>query len=206
MKKITKTFEVFDISELSEEALTKAYNNWLKDLDYRGEDPENTLQEFSKRFGIRCRYNYDSCSHDFSFDIKLPFETGYQNEDLEGVTGVRLATYIINHNWNDLYVPRTIFHTCKDGKRRKRISKIFVVPDCPLTGITFDMDILHCIYKFIKHPIEGVSYRSLINDCLEMFFEQCEADCEQAESMEAFKDQSNDMEWEYLEDGTLFEE
>lgn len=85
-----------------------------------------------------------------------------------------------------------------------RASRVFVSTDCPLTGYCADFAILDPIYKFLKNPTEEITYHDLMNSCLDNFFKMCCRDVESTETMEYFIDESLANEWEYLEDGTLF--
>lgn len=195
MRTETRTYQIFPITELSEKAREKAYNEWLCKYHQYGWAQENraTLDSFCSLFGIMCRnWAYDACDYHYSYRSR-------QDDCISGLKGQRLATYLTNNFWNDLSPPK---YYAKGGKYR--YSKIFVSTCCPLTGYYIDNDILAPVYRFLKSPLEHISFDDLMNDCLYCFFRSCRDDTDNTETMEYFMEESRDNGWEYLSDGKLF--
>ena len=102
MRTETRTYTLYRITELSEEAKEKAHTEWLCNRYFYGWTHENrkTLDAFCERFGIVCRnWRYDACNYSYDYRSK-------QEDCIDGLSGWRLMAYLINHHWNDLYTPK----------------------------------------------------------------------------------------------------
>ena len=195
MRTETRTYTLYQITELSEEAKEKAHNEWLYSRYFYGWTDENrkTLDTFCECFGIVCgHWRYDEIHYSYDYRSR-------QKDYIDKLSGWRLATYLTNHHWNDLCTPKYFW---KGMKGRK--SRIFVDTCCPLTGYYIDDCILDPIYKFLKSPTENVTFDDLMNDCLDSFFRACRDDMESTQTLEYFTEESNANNWEYLSDGKLF--
>ncbi|KAB6147086.1 hypothetical protein GA398_13030 [Bacteroides xylanisolvens] len=195
MRTETRTYTLYRITELSEEAKEKAHSEWLCNRYFYGWTYENrqTLDAFCERFGIVCgnwRYDADNYSYDYR---------SRQEDCIDSLSGWRLATYLMNNHWNDLYQKKYFW---KGMKGRK--SRIFVDTCCPLTGYYIDNDILDPIYQFLKSPTGNVTFDNLMNKCLDSFFRACRDDMESTQTLEYFTEESKANDWEYLSDGKLF--
>lgn len=198
MRTIQKTYTLYTISELEDEAQQKAYTDWLaKGNDYPyASDNCNTLEAFCSLFRIDCtNYCYDSCTYNYRFHTKYEVDT-------EELSGIRLQTYIYNNFYSELYKPK-IYWTKNCKKKRK--SRIFVTSECPLTGFIMDDIMLQPLMDFMQSP-DSRNFKELMRDCLEAFFSSCRDDCRYCESEDYFKDESHGNNWEYLIDGTSFKE
>ena len=198
MRTIQKTYTLFILDELKDEARQRAYSDWLaKGYDYPfASDNRHTLDAFCALFGIVCtRYSYDSTMYNYSFHTR-------QEEDVEQLAGIRLQTYLYNNFYSGIFKSKT--YRTKDCQK-KRESRVFVNSECPLTGFIMDDIILQPLYDFLQRP-DGRTFKELMRDCLCAFFRSCHDDCEYCESEEHFKDESLQNDWEYLSDGTLFKE
>lgn len=62
MRTETRTYEVYNLHELTREAQAKAHNHWAEHFDYGWADEnEKTLQAFEGVFNIKVnRWSYDS--------------------------------------------------------------------------------------------------------------------------------------------------
>ena len=195
MRTETRTYTLYQITELSGEAKEKAYDEWLYSRYYYGWTDENrkTLDTFCERFGIVCgNWRYDA-SH-YSYDYR-----SRQDDSIDGLCGWRLATYLTNNHWSDLYIPKFYWNG-----RKGRKSRTLVDTCCPLTGYYIDDCILDPIYKFLEFPTETVTFDNLMKDCLDSFFRACRDDMESTQTLEYFTEESNANDWEYLSDGKLF--
>ena len=95
----TKTIELFTINELSDKAKEKAHENYLnEDREYVWENENrDSLDAFEDVFPIKVtNWSYDS----YSGYISLRMETDY--EEIDEMSGHRLATYIYNNDWQSI--------------------------------------------------------------------------------------------------------
>lgn len=169
MRTETRTYEVYNLHELTKEAQAKAHSHWAEHFDYGWADEnEKTLQAFEQTFNIKVdRWSYDSCTYWYRF-------TSHYSEEEDNLKGTRLLKYLVNNYWNDLYIPKTIWgHNYKT----KRKSRVFVTNDCVLTGYYMDYEILQPIYDFLKVSDNTTLYE-LMNKCLNGFFKACRDDME----------------------------
>lgn len=144
MRTETRTYEVYNLHELTKEAQAKAHSHWAEHFNY-GWDEENrkTLQAFEQTFNIKVdRWSYDDYSYWYRF-------TSPYSEEEDNLKGGRLLKYLVNNHWNDLYMPKTIWG---NNYKTKRKSRVFVTNDCVLTGYYMDYEILQPIYDFLKVP------------------------------------------------------
>lgn len=198
MRTETRTYTLYRITELSEEAKEKAYNQWLSNRYFYGWTHENrqTLDTFCERFGIVCRsWRYDACNYSYDYRSR-------QDESIDRLSGWRLVVYLTNNHWSDLYTPKFYWNGRKGRKSRK--SRILADTCCPLTGYYIDNHILGPIYDFLKSPSENVTFDNLMDKCLDSFFRACRDDMESTQALEHFTEESNANGWEYLSDGKLF--
>lgn len=87
MRTETRTYTLYRITELSEEAKEKAHNEWLCNRYFYGWTHENrqTLDTFCERFGIVCRnWRYDACNYSYDYRSR-------QEDCIDGLNGWRLA-------------------------------------------------------------------------------------------------------------------
>ena len=195
MRTETRTYTLYQITELSGEAKEKAHNEWLCNRYFYGWTDENrkTLDTFCECFGIVCgHWRYDEIHYSYDYRSR-------QEDYIDKLSGWRLATYLTNNHWSDLYTPKFYWNG-----RKGRKSRILVDTCCPLTGYYIDDCILDPIYKFLESPTETVTFDSLMNDCLDSFFRACRDDMESTQTLEYFTEESNANNWEYLSDGKLF--
>lgn len=200
MRTITREYNIFSIHELSADAKQAAYYTWIKNRDYSfSSDNRSTMEEFTKLFDLDIRnWSYDTCTYNYSFFTSLSGET-------EELSGERLAKYITNNHWHKLFTPKISWGKMNaDHKTTRRLSRIFYNSNCTLTGYCADCAILQPIYDFLKHPDKSVTYLRLMDKCLDSFFRFCRDDMEYMQSEENFKEESHTNEWEYLQNGQLF--
>lgn len=194
--------KVYTVEELSERALSRAYDNWYMDSDYPwGEENEKTLLEFEKIFPIEVRdWQYgDTCSY-----VKFYMTCDDEVEDLEGF---RLAKYIWNNYRHSIYKGK-YYSKGKyvDGKYSyvSRHSKIKLEKDCPLTGYYIDYDILEPLYDFLDSPKQYVTFKDLMQECLDSWINACNCDYDNYYDKDNFIEIAKENGWEYYEDGSIF--
>lgn len=196
MRTITREYNLYPITELSNKAFETAYNKWLYSKEYQySSDNRKTMEEFQTLFDVVVKdWRYDAYTYSYRFHTNV-------SQEIEELKGIRLLKYIINNQGFKLFAPKT-FWSSKNYK--KRTSKIFVSTECNLTGYCADYEILEPIYSFLKNPDKDTSFLQLMDKCLDNFFKYCKNDVESTESEEYFKEESLDRNYEYLENGTLF--
>ena len=73
MRTVQRTYTLFGIAELEDEARQRAYTDWLakgNDYPYASENCD-TLEAFCNLFRIVCtNYRYDSCTYAYRFYTK----------------------------------------------------------------------------------------------------------------------------------------
>ena len=114
MRTETRTYTLYRITELSEEAKEKAHTEWLYNRYFYGWTHENrqTLNTFCERFGIVCRnWRYDACNYSYDYRSR-------QEDCIDRLNGWRLAAYLMNNHWNDLYTPKYFWKGTKGRKSR----------------------------------------------------------------------------------------
>lgn len=67
-----------------------------------------------------------------------------------------------------------------------------------------DECILAPIRQFLQAPSEEMTFEKLMDKCLNSFFKGCKEDMESTQSMEYFIEESQNNNWEYLENGKQF--
>lgn len=105
MRTVQRTYTLFGIAELEDEARQRAYTDWLakgNDYPYASENCD-TLEAFCNLFRIVCtNYRYDSCTYAYRFYTK-------HEADTEELSGVRLLAYLYNNFHAELCTsPRSI--------------------------------------------------------------------------------------------------
>lgn len=118
MRTVQRTYTLFGIAELEDEARQRAYTDWLakgNDYPYASENCD-TLEAFCNLFRIVCtNYRYDSCTYAYRFYTK-------HEADTEELSGVRLLAYLYNNFHAELYKPKVYWTKDRKKRRRSRIS------------------------------------------------------------------------------------
>lgn len=196
------TMKVYSVEELSERALSRAYDNWCMNSDYPwGEENRKTLLEFERIFPIEVTdWQYGGGYKYVRFNMTC-------EDEVAELEGVRLAKFVWNNYRTDLYKGK-YYSKGKfiNGKYQyvSRHSKIILEKDCPLTGYYLDYDILKPIWDFLDSPRPNITFRDLMKECLEEWLEACENDYNDYYSKETFIEVAKANEWEFYEDGSKF--
>ena len=145
MRTITRTYDLFQLAELSAAARDTAYNEWLRTFEYGwNSDNRNTLEAFESVFRVKVNdWSYDTCRYSYRFTSR------YSGEE-EALCGIRLLKYIVNNYWHTLFKPKAYY--LKGNYKKRRKSRVFTDNCCVLTGYCADEDILRPIYDFLKAP------------------------------------------------------
>lgn len=196
----TATIKLYNLSELSETAQRKAYDEWYSHCDYFWHsDNVSTLKKFENIFPIsNVDYGYSSYDSHISFRMDC-------NDEIEELSGIRLAKYIYNNYYK--YISKGKYYSTKgtyvDGKYQYKFrhSKIIQENSCVLTGYYIDDCILEPIYNFLKTQDSSVTFYDLMDDCLQSWIIACQKDCEYNSSFEYFLENESNSETMYLENG-----
>jgi hypothetical protein len=196
------TMKVYSVEELSERALSRAYDNWCMNSDYPcNEENVKTLLEFERVFPIEV--------------IEWQYSGGYKyirfhmtcEDDVADLEGFRLAKYIWNNYRHNIYNGK---YYCKgkiiDGKYHcvSRRSKVNLEEGYNLTGYDIDYDILKPIWDFLDSPKPNVTFRDLMEECLESWVNACSDDYDSYYSILNFIEIAKVNKWEFYEDGSMF--
>lgn len=206
----TKTITLYRLDELSPKAQENAHNEWLSGPVY-GWTSENfdTVKEFADIFPVKVRdLSFGEPNSGVDFYIT---SHGYLNgEQVEELSGHRLAKYIWNNFRSEIYKPKQ-YWICQGHKNtvgtgaKHRNSKVFLYDEfaCALTGYYIDNYILSPIFDFMRKPQANVNFYDLMSDCFQAWEKACTADYEQSLSFEAFKEACEANEYTFTESGEM---
>ena len=197
MRTITRTYDLFQLAELSAVARETAYSEWLHTFEYGwNSENRNTLDAFESVFNIKVNdWSYDTCRYSYRF-------TSHYSGEEEQLNGIRLLKYIVNNYWHILFKPKTYY--LKGDYKKRRKSRVFTDNCCVLTGYCADEDILRPIYDFLKAPDTRTTLYDLMDKCLDSFFKSCRDDMEYQCSEESFEESCAANDYEFLENGKMY--
>jgi hypothetical protein len=205
---------LYNISELSEEAVQKAYGKWQEN-DYYCWHSENegAMKAFADIFPVTVsgwQYGpYDRCYVKFRFNTDKIGNCSHWCEDsYEEMSGHRLAKFLFNNYWHHIakgkYYSKLVQQGPKGSYYLSRYSKINLSTDgCPFTGYCADNYLIDPIVEFMKAP-DSTTFPELMERCLENWAKCCGEDVEGATSLEAFKEDAEANNMEFYEDGTSY--
>ena len=206
----TRTITVYNISELSEDAIDNAYNAYCQDDNYFwSSENEETLKAFCAIFPVNAK------DWEYGYRAYVNYEFAEEPE-LADLSGIRLLKYLVNNYWHDLYSPEyrgniensTVKHKrvkhkdLSNGKTFSSYNSGVFFTFGGLTGFHMDYAILKPIADFMKKP-DGTTFQQLLYECLQEWVFACQKDYEYAYSKEAFMENSESNKWTYDENGNL---
>jgi 6-pyruvoyl-tetrahydropterin synthase len=217
-----KTIElkIYSFSELSEEAQQKAISNYRNNgiyCQYIYDEAHETVKKAGKLFKLNLigRTIFD-------------FSASHLDNNILELTGLRLRKYLINNF--DLYKGkfyaaigdnRIINHPCikvhkYDISKGARVSssnfyysRIQKENSCILTGVCYDDSFLSPMYNFINdyRNFPSANYQTfedIIQYCFDSLKKDLESEEEYRNSDEAIKDEIEANEYEFTEDGKIY--
>ncbi|ALA48005.1 hypothetical protein SUNDANCE_189 [Brevibacillus phage Sundance] len=197
---------IYNYDELSNKAKAKALHEWCDSEYLPSEENEKTLNVFETIFPIKVdTWYYSGCGSHISF-------TFLESDEIEEMTGVRLATYIYNNYYNQLFKGKYYSLWSKKekslnnpniGKLKQRYSKVTFETSCVLTGYYMDESILKPIYDFLKKPCKHTTFKELMYECLNGWLLACEKDMQTYYSEGNFIEICEINEWEFFVDGRI---
>lgn len=151
MAKTIRT-KVYAFNELSDEAKQVAIENYRArggdDGDYYSSEITDSAQAMCNAMDLEIGRTYA--------DV---YTSSYW-ENAEGLSGARLAKWIVNNYSNVLFRPKYLGHV----KGKAHYSRCQTDNSCVLTGVCYDDDILAPIYDFLTRPEKQYSLDMLMND------------------------------------------
>lgn len=173
----TEEVKVLKYEELDDRAKEKARSWYTADNDCYGWHRENmqSLEGFAEAFNVKILdYNLggsDNRNQHVKFELQI-------DDNVDAMGGVRLWKWFNNQ---------------------------FAMPDlsgqCPFTGYCFDETLLDPIRKFMQRPSAGMTYKELIQDCVDEFCTEYANDVDYTYSDEAVAENIIANEYEFTEDG-----
>jgi hypothetical protein len=198
-----ETINIYGIKELSEEARNRAFHNFYSAEVYPYEDKnEEVLNKFENIFPIEVNnWSYGGYSNYIRFNMTC-------DDGISELKEIRLLKYIWNNYKDNIFKGKYYSTNGYYDKNNKyhykyRHSKIILNTDCVLTGYYLDMDILQSIYDFLNKPSD-ISFKELMEKCLNSWINTCNKDYENYFSMENFIEMSENNNWEYTKEGDLY--
>lgn len=172
---------IYRVNELSESGKKRAYDDWIDHTEYPFlDDNQKTLDVFREIFDPK-----EGCS--IYSDRKF--------------TGHRLAKYIINNYWDEIYSRKAYSKVIRSGYKIRH-SNVQVIRDCSLTGYYIDEVILEPIYNFINRPVNGPSLSDLVREGISRFDREVDRDYYDYYSMDRFLEECEENEYRFLKNGT----
>jgi len=217
-----KTIElkIYSFSELSEEAQQKAISNYRNngiDCQYIYDEAYQTIKKANELFNIKEGRN-----------SWLVFSLSHIDDNIMNLKGLRLRKYLINNF--ELYKGkfyaaigdnRIINHPCikvhkYDMNKGARVSssnfyysRIQKENSCILTGVCYDDSFLGPMYDFINdyRNFPSANYQTfedIIQYCFDSLKKDLESEEEYRNSDEAIKEEIEANEYEFTEDGKIY--
>jgi len=199
----TKTINVYEFDELSDQAKEYAISNYKDGNDeyFWMDEWSASLKEFAREFGIK----HDYAVSPYSYSYCTMKENNFTQEQ-EELTEIRLRTFILNNFYHILYErkPYGKYEKRENSKwKYDRYSKIqYIETCCPFTGYCGDDDIIHPMREFIKNPY-NITLKELIEDCLEAWKAGIVGDMEYQDSDEFAEDEILSRGITFLETGEI---
>lgn len=204
---VTENKNYYSYYELSEYAQNKAYEDWWEtsanDFFWFDEVSEvlnnfkNTFEYYIGKFDWR----YDTCNFYTHLTTKnIPGEDAISYsycDELEEITGVRLATWLYNNFGYYIYDYKTYY-----GKNsKKRTSRVQKELSCP-TGYYLGYTVTYVLDNFIKNPISSWTLEDVLKDVLHELIKEAQQDYENSLSREYFEEAYAQVDnYMYYEDG-----
>ncbi|MCP4988413.1 MAG: hypothetical protein GY928_20885 [Colwellia sp.] len=197
MRTITEEIKLYNFDELSESIQNKIIDDWrINDQFFWGSELVASLDRFAEYTGINIqRYSLGGSNSTVNWNYSL------DNCELGDLKGVRLSTWLIN-NWVHVFTNQKIYYL--KGYKKRRISKIQVNYDCPLTGCGSDSGLIDPILKQVTKPDLNIDLNDLIQSCIDGFIQQYDLEYEYWQSEECVKEEINNSDNEYLINGSIY--
>lgn len=211
--------KLFKFDELSDNAKEKAIEDWRNDSigrnDYAWtEEVKQSLEAFANIFPVKIKdWSYGGRGEGISFEMTSDYD------EIEEMSGWRLATYIWNNYRNELFTGKyygKLVYTFKDGtpipkstehpvgcRHVTRYSRVMLENACVLTGMWIDDTILGPVYKFLSNPQSNTTFKELMEDCFSEWVKGANENIEDQNSDDYITETIRANEYEFTKDGTM---
>ena len=191
---------VFAFDELSEQAKQVALNSAREIDNFYAEEIIGSIKAITELFDIKTGNEWTD------------FRTGHIDDDILGLSGIRLLKYLVNNYWESLFRGKyyslwskteVSYKYYKEGYPvlKSRRSKVMFGNDCTLTGVCYDNEILKPVYDFMQNPCKHTTFEDLIQE-MGNASEQSFAVAEDWVNSEEYLTQTIEAnEYEFTEDG-----
>ena len=192
--------KVYTLNELSEDAKEAALNSAREIDNFYADDIINSIKAITELFDIKTGNEWTD------------FRTGHIDDDVLGLSGIRLLKYLTNNYWHSLFRGKyyslwskteVSYKYHKEGYPvlKSRRSKVMFNNDFTLTGICYDNDILKPVYEFMQNPYKHTTFEDLIKE-MENAAYQCFIDAEEWVNSEEYLTETIEANgYEFTEDG-----
>lgn len=201
----TETINIYKFSELSQESKEVAIKHYIDNYYKYGYpwqyETYGSLAKFCKIFNIKL----SGCEVSINSSVDCSFSN--IDENILGLCGIRLRTYLVNNFPKIIYEPKHYRELVKVGEKYEyqRKSKILKdIANCPLTGYSADHWLIDPLLDFIQKPDPKKSFEELLNSCIYSWEVAASEECEWLESEEYIQEESEANEYEFNEDGTRY--
>ncbi|MEO7047752.1 MAG: hypothetical protein ABI091_20810 [Ferruginibacter sp.] len=208
--------KVYKFNELSENAKDNAIERWRNSDNemFWSNENRDSMKAFADMLPITVKdWSYGGRGEGvyFTFD---------ERDEIEELTGQRLATYLWNNYKNEIYskkylgdlnVKHCVYHNrikTKDYKNgnfgNAYYSAISIEKyNCPFTGYCMDNEILAPMYEFMDKPNNRTNFKELIEECFDAWIKACNNDIDYQNSDEYIIEQIEANEYEFTQDGKM---
>lgn len=192
--------KAYTFSELSEQAKQVALNSVREIDNFYAEEIIGSIKAITELFDIKTGNEWTD------------FRTGHIDDDILGLSGIRLLKYLTNNYWQSLFSGKyyslwskteVSYKYYKEGfpVLKSRHSKVMFNNDCTLTGVCYDNDILKPVYDFMQNPCKHTTFEDLIQE-MENAAEQCFIDAEEWVNSEEYLTETIEANgYEFTQDG-----
>ena len=201
MRKIVKKFNVFSFSELSQESKEKAIEAY-RDQFIHSSDPVlwqdemfDSLKALFEASDINLTdYSLGLCSHSYiKFDM---------DPDVSGLSGSRALAWLENNLLYQFRVTRNEYvrNRKKYFEYGYRVGKI---KNCPMTGYFFDHTLLDSLHQSI---VDGMCLKDAYTGLADVFVETLQTEYDYQCSDEYISEYLEMSSYEFLENGSVYDE
>lgn len=193
----TRTYKVFKYDELEEEGKEKARERFREGNEYPWfSECRDSLKGFEKALPIKI--------NDYSYgDDRACIRFIVTDDNLQGLKGLRLRTWLINNFWSKLEKGKYIYQGGISANTKSRYSKLTKEVCCPLTGYFMDESLLDPIRDFLKSPDKSLTFEDLVKDCFHSFARSVADDIEYQNSDEVIEETIRANDYNFTSDGKL---
>lgn len=219
----TKVYKFSELSKAAKQTAIEWYRSRDTELQWADEN-RHSMERFAEIFPIKVT---DWCYGRRGEGVSFRFET--DRDEIEQLSGQRLATYIWNNYRDQIYsrmyysmmgsigltdhkinhkrvTSEQIKNECPNkGKWSNSYHSAITIEkmNCPLTGYCMDNELLFTIYEFLDKP-DSRNFEDLLEDCFNEWIKACNKDIEWQNSDEFITEEIENYDYEFTKDGKAF--